>query len=73
VSGVETPDGAPEFRKSKRLGWRRYAFAAVGAAIVILTFAVVLPKIADYRDVWDVVRTLTWQWVAVLAGATALT
>jgi uncharacterized membrane protein YbhN (UPF0104 family) len=72
VSSVETPDGAPEFRKAKRSGWRRYALAAVGGAIVIVTFVVVLPKIADYRDVWDVVSALTWQWVAVLAGATAL-
>ena len=72
MSSVDTPDGAPEFRKPKRSGWRRYAFASVGVAIVIVTFAVVLPRIADYRDVWDVVSTLTWQWVAVLAGATVL-
>lgn len=72
MSSVDSPDGAPEFRKPKRSGWRRYVFAAVGAAIVIATFAVVLPKIADYRDVWDVVSTLSWQWVAVLVGATAL-
>ena len=41
-------------------------------AIVVVTFAVVLPKIADYRDVWDVVSTLSWEWVVVLAAATAL-
>ena len=72
VSSVETPDGAPEIRTKKRSGWRRYAFAGVGLAIVVVTFVVVLPKIASYRDVWDVVTTLTWQWVLVLAGATAL-
>lgn len=37
-----------------------------------VTFAVVLPRIADYRDVWDVVTTLTWEWVAVLVAATVL-
>ena len=72
VSSVESPDGAPEFRRKLRSGWKRYAFAGAGVAIVVVTFAVVLPKIADYRDVWDVVTTLTWEWIAVLAAATAL-
>jgi uncharacterized protein (TIRG00374 family) len=72
VSSVETPDGAPEVRKKQRTGWKRYAFAGIGLAIVVVTFVVVLPKIANYRDVWDVVKTLTWQWVVVLIGATAL-
>jgi putative heme transporter len=32
----------------------------------------VLPRIADYRDVWDVVKELSWQWIVALAAATAL-
>jgi uncharacterized protein (TIRG00374 family) len=44
----------------------------VGIAVVVATFAFVLPRIADYRDVWDVVRTLTWRDIAVLGGATVL-
>ena len=72
MSSVETPDGAPEFHRSKRAGKRRYVFAAAGAAIIIVTFAFALPKIADYRDVFDVVKSLTWQWVVVLIGATVL-
>ena len=72
VSSVETPDGAPEFRRKLRAGWKRYAFASAGIAIVVVTFALVLPKIADYRDVWDVVTTLTWEWIVVLAAATVL-
>ncbi len=72
MSSVDTPDGAPEFRKKQRAGWKRYAFAGGGIAIVVVTFAVVLPTIADYRDVWDAVTTLSWQWIAVLACATAL-
>ncbi len=72
MTSVETPDGAPEFRKKQRAGWRRYAFAGAGVAIVVVTFVVVLPRIADYRDVWDVVTMLTWQWIAVLIAATAL-
>jgi uncharacterized membrane protein YbhN (UPF0104 family) len=72
VSAVETTDGAPELRKKKRTGRRRLVFGLLSAAIVVGTFAFALPKIADYRDVWDVVTTLTWQWLAVLAAATAL-
>lgn len=72
VGSVDTPDGAPELRKKQRSGWKRYAFAAAGIAIVVVTFVVVLPKIADYRDVWDVVTTLTWEWIVVLLAATVL-
>lgn len=72
MSSVDTPEGAPGFRKRKRAGWKRYVFAGVGAAIVIGTFAIALPKIANYRDVWDVVSTLSWQWIAILVGATIL-
>ncbi len=33
------------------------------------TFFFVLPRIADYRDVWDVVQTLTWDELLALAIA----
>ena len=72
MSSVETPGGAPEIRRKQRVGWRRYAFAGVGVAIVVVTFVVVLPRIANYRDVWAAVSTLTWQWLVVLAAATVL-
>jgi uncharacterized protein (TIRG00374 family) len=41
-------------------------------ALVGLTFLYLLPKIADYRDVWDVVKTLSWPWLAALAAAAAV-
>ncbi|WP_411277392.1 lysylphosphatidylglycerol synthase transmembrane domain-containing protein [Gaiella sp.] len=72
MSSVDTPDGAPESRKKQRAGWKRYVFGGAGIAIVVVTFAVVLPRIADYRDVWDVVTTLTWEWIVVLSAAMAL-
>lgn len=72
MSSVDTPDGAPELRKKERAGWRRYAVAAAGIAIVVVTFAAVLPKIADYRDVWGVVTGLTWGWIVVFVAVTAL-
>ena len=31
-----------------------------------------LPTIADYRDVWDVVKQLSWEWLAVFAAVVVL-
>ena len=72
MSSVETPDGAPEIRKKPRTGRRRIVLGAVALAIIVGTFAFALPKIADYRDVWDVVTTLTWEWCVSSLAATVL-
>jgi uncharacterized membrane protein YbhN (UPF0104 family) len=37
--------------------------------VVVITFAVVLPKVADYGDVWDVVKNLDTAWLLGLAAA----
>lgn len=62
-----TPDEPPA-RRSRRGRW----LAALGALFAVATFAYLLPKIADYRDVWDVLQTLSWQWALALAAATVL-
>jgi uncharacterized protein (TIRG00374 family) len=41
-------------------------------AIVAATFFFLLPRIADYRDVWDVVQGLSWEWLLVFAGVVVL-
>jgi uncharacterized membrane protein YbhN (UPF0104 family) len=51
---------------------RRIAIALVGAIFAIVTFGYLLPQIADYRDVWAVVRGLSWPWVLALAATTIL-
>jgi uncharacterized protein (TIRG00374 family) len=51
---------------------RRVITAALGLAVVGLTFAFVLPRIAGYADVWRVVRTLSWLSILALVGATIL-
>ena len=61
-----TDRGRRRFSKRSLLG------VGLGIAVVVATFAFILPKIADYRDVWDVVKTLSWKDIALLAGATAL-
>ncbi len=51
---------------------RQLITAALGLALIGLTFAFVLPKIAGYTAVWHVVRTLSWLSILALAGATIL-
>lgn len=62
------PPSTPRRRRSRK----RYVLAAVGAIFVLATFAFFLPKIADYRDVWAVVKGLSWEWLVALAAATLL-
>jgi uncharacterized protein (TIRG00374 family) len=50
----------------------RVLMGAAGLAVVGATFLWFLPKVADYEDVWAVVKTLSWEWFAALAGAAAL-
>jgi uncharacterized protein (TIRG00374 family) len=45
---------------------------AVSVAIIAVTFVFVLPRIADYAEVWDVVKGLSWEWIVALLGAAAL-
>jgi putative heme transporter len=58
---------SPRRRLSKRV-----LFGAAGALLVVATFALFLPKIADYRDVWGIVQQLSRGWIAVLLAVAAL-
>jgi uncharacterized protein (TIRG00374 family) len=44
----------------------------VAVAVVVIVFAYVLPKIADYGNVWQVVSGLSSWWTLALVGASAL-
>jgi putative heme transporter len=59
-------------KKPTKRQLRRYAVIAVSAGIVVATFVYFLPSIADYRDVWGVVKNLSWPWIVALLGATAI-
>ena len=56
--------------------WGRHRKRLLGgaASVVVIgaVFVFVLPRIADYRDVWDVIKGLGWEDGLLLAGATAL-
>ena len=56
----------------KRVTKRHLLGGGVAIAVVVGTFVFVLPRIADYRDVWGVVKSLSWTDVALLLGATLL-
>ena len=56
-------------RKSRK---RQYLGGGLGIAVVVLTFVFVLPRIANYREVWDVVHDLTWPQIGALLLATLL-
>src|SRR5688572_23264993 len=61
---VEIPTKAtPRSRRKQLIG------GGLALAVIVATFFFVLPRIADYRDVWGVVKTLTWDELLALAVA----
>ena len=63
------PDGAAPRRRGFTRAHRRLLGAAGSIAVVVAVFVFLLPRIADYRDVLDVVRGLGWQqWLVLIAA-----
>jgi uncharacterized membrane protein YbhN (UPF0104 family) len=56
----------------RRFSWKQLAGGGLGLAVIIGTFVFILPRVANYRDVWDVVKQLSWSQIGLLLGATAL-
>ena len=52
-------DGGSEKTPPAKSRLRRIAGTAGGFAVVAVVFAVILPRIADYSEVWDVMTSLT--------------
>jgi uncharacterized protein (TIRG00374 family) len=69
---MQAEDADKTTTRRGRFSWRRGLLVGIGVAVVVGTFAFVLPKIADYRDVWGVVKVLSWKDIALLIGATIL-
>lgn len=64
------PEAMP--RAPRRPAGRRILGTAVALAVVIAVFAVLLPRIADYGDVWGVMSGLSTRELAALAAATII-
>jgi uncharacterized protein (TIRG00374 family) len=58
--------------KKRRTGRARTIGIVVSAVVIGVVFALVLPKIASYRDIWEVLQGLSTEWILALAGATVL-
>jgi putative heme transporter len=65
-------DGTTTRRRGLTKTHKRILGATGSMVVVVLVFAFILPRIADYRSVLDVVRGLDWQDWALLAGAVIL-
>ena len=60
---------------SSKSGWRntkRLLGGTLGVVVIGGVFVFVLPRIADYRDVWAVLKTLDWKDALALTAATLL-
>jgi uncharacterized protein (TIRG00374 family) len=67
---TDTRNESPPRRR--RFTGRHLIGTGVAVAVVVATFVFILPRIADYRDVWGVVKTLSWTDVAFLFAAVLL-
>jgi uncharacterized protein (TIRG00374 family) len=56
----------------RRRGRNRVIGIAVTVVVIGVVFAFLLPKIANYADVWKVIQGVSWEWIAALAGAVVL-
>jgi uncharacterized protein (TIRG00374 family) len=51
---------------------KRVLLGGLSLAFIVATFAFFLPKVADYGQVWEVIKGLSWPWVAALLAAVVL-
>ena len=59
-------------RSKRRKGRNRVIGLSISAVVIGVTFLFVLPRIADYKDVWDLLRDMSWEWVVGLAFAVTI-
>jgi putative heme transporter len=61
-----------EAKKKRRTGRGRVIGIVVSVVVIAVVFVVALPRVANYGQVWDEVKDLSWQWIAALLLATLL-
>ena len=59
-------------RRDRRRLIKRGLLIALSVGVIVATFAYFLPSIANYADVWKVVKGLSWEWVVALVVATCI-
>ena len=53
-------------QKKKKTGKGRIVAIVLSVVVIGVVFAFALPRIANYGDVWDVVKGLSWEWILAL-------
>jgi putative heme transporter len=53
-------------QRKKKTGKSRIIALVVSVAVIAGVFAFALPRIADYGDVWAVIKGLSWKWIVLL-------
>jgi len=73
-TAVRAHDAVMDPREPRRPKSRQRQLIGIGlgVAVVAATFVFVLPRIADYGDVWSVLKKLSWQQIGALLLATLL-
>jgi putative heme transporter len=69
---LEQPVAHPPSRWYRNRWVKRGLAAGAGLAVIVGTFAFVLPQFANYGDVWARVETLSWEWIAILLATVVL-
>ena len=64
---TELPDGRPRARRRRGV---RMIQAVISVAVVVVIFALILPKIASYSSVWHTLTRLTWLELVTVIAAT---
>jgi len=71
ATAMLTPSEEP--KRPSRRRWLKHGIAGgIGLAVIVGTFVFVLPQFANYRQVWDAVKDLSWWWVVVLLATVAV-
>jgi uncharacterized protein (TIRG00374 family) len=52
--------------------WLSILGGSIGIIVIGVVFFIVLPTVADPRDVWDAVKNLSWPWLIALAAVATL-
>src|SRR5207249_1346204 len=72
LAQLEQPVAHPPSRWYRNRWVKRGLAAGAALAVIVGTFAFVLPQFANYGDVWARVENLSWEWIAVLLATVAL-
>ena len=70
MTSPNAPDRASAV--SQRPLTQRIVLSAIGIGVVVLVFAFLFPRLADYGEVWGVIRDIPAHWIALVVVAALL-